>query len=291
MAIVREKSECFVIMPISDPEGYEKGHFRHVYNDIIKASCEEAGYTPIRADDVNDSGWIHADILTRLIETPMAICDLSSRNPNVLFELGVRQAFDKPTVLIQEEGTPKIFDIGIFRIQEYRKSLKYATVLEDRVNITKAILATNKGFLTGNSIQSLISLLSLNNAATLNGNDENDASNMLQLVRAEISELKKDIRGSIKNPRNKTYNKVDFITEENLPFSIEILYSESESIKKLIENNIGNRVILERRDSFIFNIDQLLGTHLDEELYTKLVELRTEIDRVTMAYLNRISNE
>ena len=35
---------CFVIMPIADCEGYEKGHFAHVYNDIIKPAIEKTEF-------------------------------------------------------------------------------------------------------------------------------------------------------------------------------------------------------------------------------------------------------
>ncbi len=27
--------ECFIIMPIADPDGYAKGHFHRVYRDIF----------------------------------------------------------------------------------------------------------------------------------------------------------------------------------------------------------------------------------------------------------------
>ena len=107
--------DCFIIMPISDPPGYEAGHFRHVYDDLIKPACKHLNYNPVRADDIAGTSLIHVDILKKIVESPIAICDLSSRNPNVLFELGIRQAFDKPVVLIQEVGTEKIFDIGILK--------------------------------------------------------------------------------------------------------------------------------------------------------------------------------
>lgn len=121
----KENKDCFVIMPISECEGYEKGHFKHVYEDIIKPAVEKAGYIAIRADEVNATNLIHLDILKKLIDTPIAVCDLSTRNPNVLFELGIRQAFDKPVVLIQEKGTQKIFDIAPLRYLEYSKDMKY----------------------------------------------------------------------------------------------------------------------------------------------------------------------
>ena len=81
--------DCFIIMPIGDTVGYDPGHFTHVYDDIIKPAVEKTEFTPRRADEVKETNFIHLDILTKLLEAPMAVCDLSSRNPNVLFELGM----------------------------------------------------------------------------------------------------------------------------------------------------------------------------------------------------------
>ena len=115
-----EKSkECFVIMPISDSGEYEKGHFDLIYNDIIKIACHNAGYTAIRADDVKQTNMIHKDILQRILDAPMAICDLSTNNPNVLFELGIRQAFDKPTVLIKDNKTKEEEIVSLNDIADY----------------------------------------------------------------------------------------------------------------------------------------------------------------------------
>lgn len=46
-------------MPISDCEGYEKGHFSHVYNDIIKPAIDKTDYMAIRADEVKETNFIH----------------------------------------------------------------------------------------------------------------------------------------------------------------------------------------------------------------------------------------
>lgn len=47
------KKKCFVIMPISDAEGYDKGHFTRVYEHLIKPAVIEAGFEPVRADDTS----------------------------------------------------------------------------------------------------------------------------------------------------------------------------------------------------------------------------------------------
>lgn len=139
VTVKSENNDCFIIMPIADQDGYKEGHFKRVYEDIFAPACRAAGYRPVRADDVAQTNLIHLDILQKLLESPMAICDLSTRNPNVLFELGLRQAFDKPTILVQEVGTPQIFDINLFRYTQYRRGLDYRDVLADQKSIQKVL--------------------------------------------------------------------------------------------------------------------------------------------------------
>ncbi len=161
-----EARECFVIMPISDPDGYAQGHFQHVYQDIFKPAIEQAGNTPFRADDDPRTNFIHLAMLKRLLRAPVALCDLSARNPNVMFELGLRQAFNMPVVLVQEVGTPQIFDIGPLRYTEYRRDMLYREVLEDRDRIATAISSTIDSW-DPDDINSLVRLLSLTEGAKL----------------------------------------------------------------------------------------------------------------------------
>ncbi len=150
---------CFVIMPIGDGAVYE--HFKHVYDDIFADAIKNAGFTPKRADDDKSSSMIQVSIIQDIVKAPMAICDLSTRNPNVLFELGIRQAFDLPVVLVQEEGTPKIFDISTINTVEYRKERIYHQVLEDKQKILDALNATKKDT---KGINSIIRLLDIEKA-------------------------------------------------------------------------------------------------------------------------------
>lgn len=183
--------DCFIIMPIADTEGYPQGHFMHVYDNIISPACKMSGYSAIRADDVKATSLIHLDILKKLIEAPIAICDLSSRNPNVLFELGIRQAFDKPVVLIQETGTPKIFDIAPLRYLEYSKEMKYHDVLASQQELKDAIEATVEADGENGNVNSIVKLLALSQSAEipkLQGNQEGLA---LGVLRAEMQEIRK----------------------------------------------------------------------------------------------------
>lgn len=152
-----EKKSCFVIMPISDIEGYESGHFSRVYTHLIKPACEDAGYDPIRADEVASTNYIVIDILSKIVESELVICDLSGKNPNVLYELGIRQAFNLPTVLIKDIKTDKIFDIQGLRYMEYNQTLRVDAVQKQVKELSKVIRETMKA--KGQDINSLVQLL------------------------------------------------------------------------------------------------------------------------------------
>lgn len=210
--------ECFVIMPISDCDGYSKGHFQHVYEDIISPACERAGFKGFRADQVKQSNLIHLEILQSLLEAPMAVCDLSSRNPNVLFELALRQAFDKPVCLIQEVGTPPIFDISPFRYIEYRRERIYHEVLEDQTKISESIKATFQEHTAGKGINSIIKLLALSKPAALPEFSAPDASSEIQhLILSELSQLRDEVRISRRESSSlKRSAKNEFVTERSM---------------------------------------------------------------------------
>jgi hypothetical protein len=225
--------ECFVIMPISDQEGYEPDHFKLVYEDIIKIACKNAGYTAIRADDVKQTNLIHKDILQKILETPMAICDLSSNNPNVLFELGIRQAFDKPVILIKDKTTKSIFDLSPLRYTEYLSTHKYRDVLNAQNKIKQAIIDTANAS-KDNNINSLISLLSLPNSASLKPQEENQ-NGFEMLILQQLSDMQHEIQNISNGALNYTLQ-TDF-GDRNTILSLVA------QLKKLINDGYPKQII------------------------------------------------
>ena len=150
---------CFVIMPISDHPDYAPGHFKRVYEYIIKPACQKAGYEAIRADDTSKTNDIVSDIIKKIIDSDMAICDMSSRNPNVFYELGLRHAFNLKTTLIKDKKTVRAFDITGLRSVEYDESLRVDEVEKAIEAIADAIEETEK--MTSEEANSNIQLLGL----------------------------------------------------------------------------------------------------------------------------------
>ncbi len=199
-----KKEKCFVIMPISDPEGYETGHFKCVYEDILRPAIEAAGYEAFRVDEQKSSNLIQVSIIEEIINAPMAVCDLSTRNPNVLFELGIRQAFDLPVVLVQEEGTKRIFDISNINTIDYRSKLIYREVIDDRTKIKEGIESTRD---SKNGINSIIKLLQVGKKAELNNDtmtENQELKFMMMSLANEVSQVNNSLR-RMKREENEKY--------------------------------------------------------------------------------------
>ncbi|MCP5059780.1 MAG: hypothetical protein GY937_24010 [bacterium] len=189
-----KQPECFVIMPISNPnpEKYKPDHFQRIYEDVFVPACEQAEFHPTLASRSPETNIIHLDILRRLVEAPMALCDLSALNPNVFFELGIRQAFDKPVVLVQEEGTPQIFDTGVIRTLDYRPNLDVREVPEDLAKIAEALTETFNS--PADSVNSLVRLLELLPARL--GSPDDEEGKRFELILNELQAIRSDLAKS-----------------------------------------------------------------------------------------------
>lgn len=201
-----EDIKCFVIMPIANQPGYDDQHFSLVYEDIIKPSIINNKFIPVRADETKNTNLIQLDILQSIINCPIAICDISSRNPNVFYELGIRQAFDLPTVLLKDNVTDAPFDISGLRYVTYSKNMKHRDVLDAVKQLTESIRHTFEKRSDQSEINSIIRLLGLTSAelkpSTLSENERIET-----LVNMNIQQLSDKIDSFTKNQMN-TMNKI-----------------------------------------------------------------------------------
>jgi hypothetical protein len=142
------KPTCFVAMPITtSPEaaalyGGDIDHFTHVLDYLLIPAIEKCGYTAIRPTSIG-ADIIHATIIKHLEEADLVLCDISTHNPNVFFELGIRTALDRPAALIRDNQTNKLpFDTSIINTHEYDSSLSAWTLGEQIAGLVKHIAAT-----------------------------------------------------------------------------------------------------------------------------------------------------
>jgi hypothetical protein len=76
---------------------------------IIRTVCNQVGLQCSRGDEKYFTGDIFPQVLKQIVKANMIIANINGRNPNVLYELGIAQALDKPVIFI----TKSINDIPV----------------------------------------------------------------------------------------------------------------------------------------------------------------------------------
>ncbi len=138
-----KKPRCGIIMPISAIEGYTEAHWIDVRNILFDA-IEEAGFEANLVSDADDVGIIQKRIVQNIYENPIVICDVSGKNPNVMFELGMRLAFDKPTIIIKDNITAYSFDTAPIEHLQYPRDLRFNRIVEFKEDLIDKIKGTLK---------------------------------------------------------------------------------------------------------------------------------------------------
>lgn len=104
---------CFVMMPFASPLG-------DYYQKIYEPAIRKAGLNPIRADhDIFGTGKIIDQIWNGINSAKVLITELTKRNPNVFYELGLAHALKKPVVLVSSNEEDVPFDLQHIRVIYY----------------------------------------------------------------------------------------------------------------------------------------------------------------------------
>jgi hypothetical protein len=94
------QQDVFVVMPFSSTATCTAEEWSEIYENIFKPAVEAAGYTCDRALPV--TGSLIKSILERLRYASIVLADITDRNPNVFYELGVRHCLSKRTVIVAQ---------------------------------------------------------------------------------------------------------------------------------------------------------------------------------------------
>lgn len=141
LATEAKKPICGIIMPISSIDNCSETHWKEV-KGIITDAVEAAGFEAQLVSEANDSGIIQKRIVQNLYKNDIVICDVSCKNPNVMFELGMRLAFDKPTIIVMDNMTKYSFDTAPIEHLGYPRDLSYYQILDFKKTLTEKIKGT-----------------------------------------------------------------------------------------------------------------------------------------------------
>jgi hypothetical protein len=113
----RSRPKCFVVMQFGKP-------YDVYWEEVIRPIAREAGFEPVRADDIYGPGAILQDIIRQILDSDVIIAEITPSNANVFYELGYAHALGKPTILLANGNLEKLpFDVSGYRVVYYSDSI------------------------------------------------------------------------------------------------------------------------------------------------------------------------
>jgi hypothetical protein len=114
---------CFVVGPIGAEDSSDRVHSDWLLEMIIQPVM--AGFSEFetkRADQITTPGMIDVQVINALLTADLVIADMSTRNPNAFYEIGIRHMAQKPIIHMQltDENIP--FDVSLYRAIKYSRA-------------------------------------------------------------------------------------------------------------------------------------------------------------------------
>lgn len=100
----------------------------------IENACLDIGISVSRGDEVRIEGDILSHIVYQICSSQLVIANISGRNPNVFYELGIAQALGKPVIIVSKGAKDIPFDL------KNRQVIIYDTPQDLHFKIQKAVV-------------------------------------------------------------------------------------------------------------------------------------------------------
>lgn len=128
--------KCFIVTPIGSANSEIRRNADGVIDSVINPVLIELGFkieNIVVSHRISEIGSINKKIIDELVNDELAIVNLTTLNPNVMYELAVRHATGKPVIIIAEEGTRLPFDIVDERTIFYKNDMQGVVELKDNL--------------------------------------------------------------------------------------------------------------------------------------------------------------
>jgi len=173
-----------------------------------------------------------------------------------MFELGMRLAFDKPTVIVKDEKTPYSFDISSIEHLEYPSDLRYQAINEFKEKLAGKISETHKRATTDPEYTTFLKHFGTFKVAKL---DEKEVG-VNEIFLEELKEIKRALASVIKNEKSTGFNFRSPTSLENIKLKSNEASNFNSVSYTFREPNIGDR--LEEFMNIVENFDHTYGTSL-----------------------------
>lgn len=134
-----------MISRVKDVGSLERWHADRVLNQIIQPVLKTFGYKVERSDKVSAGGSITESIIKSLLTADLIVADLTGLNVNVMYELGIRQAWYRALIPIALRGEKLPFDIAGLRTLFYGIPTKKEVIEEAKSELRKVVRKIHDG--------------------------------------------------------------------------------------------------------------------------------------------------
>jgi hypothetical protein len=124
--IASRDDHCFYLGPFRAP-------FDEVYRDHVVPTLGNEGITVERADEIFSTDVLIEDIWAGIVAATFVVADLTTKNANVLYEVGMAHTVGKPVIIITQDIDDVPFDLRHRRCIEYQHTPRGCEELEQQL--------------------------------------------------------------------------------------------------------------------------------------------------------------
>jgi hypothetical protein len=126
-----EKDYCFVLMPFADVRNVQA-----IFRQHVRPAIERCGLRCERADDIYDISGVMQSVWEGINRARLIVADLTERNANVFYELGIAHTLGKPVIMLTQDIDHVPFDLRHLRCIVYAYTPPGVKMLEDALERT-----------------------------------------------------------------------------------------------------------------------------------------------------------
>jgi hypothetical protein len=180
------RKRCFFITPIGAADSDARRSTDGIIAAVLRPLCDELDLDFYVAHEISAPGSITTQVIQHLVDDELVIANLTSLNPNVMYELAVRHAKRLPVVIIAEDSTPLPFDVSDQRTIFFRNDM--AGVNELAAGLLVAVESALLDRTPDNPIYRAVRHISIQESAT-----ESDTTKFLarklELIEEQLGQL------------------------------------------------------------------------------------------------------
>lgn len=131
-----EPGLCFVLMEFEQP-------YTDIYDHLIKPTVEGEDFRCLKSDDIFTTTSVIEDIWANINKATLVIAEISSNNPNVMYELGICHTVGKNVMMITQYPDAIPFNFRHMRCYPYKNDIPGSDELKRNIkSVIQHIKAT-----------------------------------------------------------------------------------------------------------------------------------------------------